>query len=245
MPFALAIVILQIVLVVHAAKTGRFQPWGWIIILIPLAGAAAYVLVELVPEWLGSAQGRKAQRGVINTIDPERRYRELGDQLDVSDTVAARAALADECLTLGKFEEARHHFEEILARPMGEEPHVMLGRARAEFGLGEPEKAVATLDALRQRWPDYQSAEGHLLYARALHEANRHDEALVEFQAVSAYYPGAEARVRWAQLLDSLGRREEARALFRETLAQLGRASPYVRQMQAEWIAVAERELRR
>jgi hypothetical protein len=95
------------------------------------------------------------------------------------------------------------------------------------------------------RWPDFQSADGHLLYARALHEANRHDEALVEFQAVAAYYPGAEARVRWGQLLDALGRHREAKALFRDTLVQLKRAPQHARVMQAEWTAIAERELRK
>ena len=47
----------------------------------------------------------------------------------------------------------------------------MLGLARAEFGLGRSEDTVKTLDELRRRWPDYQSAEGHLLYARALEDA--------------------------------------------------------------------------
>ena len=198
-----------------------------------------------MPEWFGSRHGQKVQRKVINSISPERRYRELGNQLEVSDTVATRSALADECLTLGKFEEAKLHFDEILDRHMGDEPLFMLGRARAEFGLGAPEKAVATLDELRRRWPDFQSADGHLLYARALHEANRHDEALEEFAAVSNYYSGAEARVRWGQVLDALGRRQEARAVFRDVLLRYKNAPFHAKEMQAEWLAIAERELRK
>jgi hypothetical protein len=50
---------------VHAAKTGRFMPWGWIILLIPGFGALAYVLAELVPEWFGSAQGQRARRNIV------------------------------------------------------------------------------------------------------------------------------------------------------------------------------------
>jgi hypothetical protein len=245
MPIALVIVLLQITMIVHAAKTGRFTPWGWIILFIPLAGAIAYIAIELVPEWLGSAKGQKTQRRLVQTIDPERRYRELSDRLDVTDTLANRVALAEECLRIGRFDEAKHHYDNVLTRPLGDEPHFMLGRARAEFGLGEPEKVIATLDELRRRWPDYQSPDGHLLYARALHGANRHEEALAEFEAVSNYYPGAEARVHWDMLLDALGRREQAKVLFRDTLTQLKRAPSHARQMQAEWIAVAERELRR
>jgi hypothetical protein len=107
MPLALLLLVINVVLIVHAAKTGRFSPWGYIILLLPGIGALAYVLVELVPEWFRSPQGQHAQRRVRNTIDPERRYRELSDQLAVVDTVANRAALAEECLELGKYGELR------------------------------------------------------------------------------------------------------------------------------------------
>jgi hypothetical protein len=110
---------------------------------------------------------------VVSTLDPGRRYRELTDQLQVADTIANRAALAEECLALGKFEEALGHYEHILALPMGDDAIYALGKARAQFGLGNAQQAVTTLDDLRERWPDYQSAEGHLLYARALEESGR------------------------------------------------------------------------
>ena len=120
----------------------------------------------------------------------------------------------------------------------------MLGKARAEFGFGRPQSAVATLDELRARWPDFQSGDGHLLYARALAGSGRTDEALEEYKAVSGYFPGAEARVRWAMLLESLGRLTEAKTIYAELLTQMRHAPDYVRKAQAEWIAIAQRQLR-
>ena len=58
------------------------------------------------------------------------------------------------------------------------------------------------------------------------------------------YYPGAEARVRYGLLLDKAGRQNEAKAVFTEVLTQLKRAPKYVRRVQAEWIALAEKALR-
>ena len=179
MPFGIILLLINVGLIVHAAKTGRFWPWGYIILFIPGLGALAYVLVELLPEWFGSAQGQQARRRVVSTLDPEKRYRALTDQLDVADTIANRSALADECLALGKFAEAERHYEHILALPMGDDAVYALGKARAQFGLGHPQEAVATLEDLRARWPDYQSAEGHLLYARALEDSGRTDDALL------------------------------------------------------------------
>ncbi len=244
MPLALILGVLDIVLVVHAAKTGRFSPWAYVILMIPGVGALAYVLVELAPEWFGSYQGQKARKRLVATVDPQRRYRALTDDLAITDTIANRDALAAECVALGKFDEAVHHYDEIIARPMGEEPVFFLGRARAEFGQGRPADAVATLDELRRRWPDYQSADGHLLYARALEEIGRTDEAIEEYKALAGYYPGAEARVRYGVLLDRLDRKAEARAVLSELLTHMRRAPRHVRKVQAEWIGMAERALR-
>jgi len=245
MPFGLILLVVNVALIVHAAKTGRFWPWGFIILFIPGFGALAYVLVELLPEWFGSARGQQARARLAGTLDPGKHYRELSDQLEVVDTIATRAALAEECLALGKFAEAENHYAHILALPLGEEPIYALGKARAEFGLDRPQDAVATLDDLRHRWPDYQSADGHLLYARALEASGRIEDAIAEYRAVANYYPGAEARVRYGLLLDKAGRSAEAKAVLADVLAQLKRAPKYVRRVQAEWIALAQRALAR
>jgi hypothetical protein len=244
MPLAAILMVIDIALVIHAAKTGRFSPWGYIILMLPGIGALAYVLVELLPEWMGGVQGQTARKRLVDTLDPQRRYRELSDRLAIADTVANREAVAEQCLALGKFEEAKGHFEEILTRPLGEEPIYYLGLARAQFGLGRPSVTVATLDDLRSRWPSYQSNEGHLLYARALEESGRNDEAIDEYKVLAGSYPGAEARVRYGLLLDRLGRRTEAKAVLSDVLTHMKRAPKYVRKVQAEWIAAAEKALR-
>jgi hypothetical protein len=244
MQFGFILLLIDVACIVHAAKTGRFWPWGYVVLFLPGFGAAAYVLIELVPEWFGSVHGQKARARVVSTLDPGRRYRLLADQLEVTDTIANRSALADECLTLGRFDEALQHYQHILSLPMGDDPIYVLGRARAQFGLGRWDDVIVSLDNLRSRWPDYQSAEGHLLYARALEESGRTQDALAEFHALANYYPGAEARVRYGLLLDKAGRQAEAKNVLTEALAQLKRAPKYVRRAQAEWIALAERAVR-
>ena len=244
MQYGVILLVFEVVLIVHAAKTGRFWPWGLIIFLLPAFGGLAYVLIELLPEWFGSVQGQHARKSVVGTLDPGRRYRQLTDQLEVTDTIANRSALAEECLELGKYQEALGHYDHILSLPMGDDAVYAFGKARTQFGLGHPQDAVATLDDLRARWPDYQSAEAHLLYARALEDSGHTDAALSEYQAVANYYPGAEARVRYGLLLDKAGRKAEAKTLLTETLTGLKRAPKYVRRAQAEWMALAEKALR-
>lgn len=244
MQLGIILVLVDVLCVVHAAKSGKFWPWGAVILALPGFGAVAYFIMEILPDWLGTPQGQLARHRVAKTLNPGKHYRMLSDQLEVADTIANRVALAEECLQLGKFEEAQGHYEHVLALPMGDEPAYALGKARAQFGLDRASETVATLDQLRARWSDYQSAEGHLLYARALEESGRGDEALFEYQAVAQYYTGAEARVRYALLLDKLGRHAEAKAALTEVLARYKRVPGYVRRMQAEWITRAEKALR-
>jgi len=243
MPVALIIMLLDITLVYHAAKTGRLQPWAFIILMIPLVGALAYIVVELVPEWFGSPGAQQVRRRVANKLDPEKRYRELSDRMLDADTIANRSALAAECLELGRFDEAERHYDHILSLPLGDDPIYALGKARAQFGAKRPSEAIATLDNLQSHWPNFQSAEAHLLYARALAEAGRADEALEEFSALLAYSPGAEVRVRYGMLLKLVGRTAEARVVFNELLLQMKRAPKHARDMQAEWLAIAEKQL--
>lgn len=243
MPVALVVIVLQITLIYHAAKTGRLRPWAFIILIVPLLGSLAYIVVELLPEWLGSHDVQQARRRVANKLDPEKRYRELSDRLVVTDTIANRAALAAECVEIGRFDEAEHHYDHILSLPMGHDAIYALGKAKAQFARKRPAEALATLDELQRTWPDYNSAEAHLLYARALQEAGRTDEALEEYHALLDYAPGAEARVRYGLLLKLAGRLADARHVFTEFLIQMRRQPKHVRKAQAEWIAIAEKQI--
>jgi hypothetical protein len=240
-PIAILLLIVDVALIAHAAKTGRFSPWGYVILMLPGLGAAAYVMVEILPEWLGSYRGQVAQRAMARAVNPGRRYRELTDELAIVDTIATRAALAEECLELGRFEEALFHYSALIANPLADEPQFLLGKARAQSGLRQPAMAIATLDELIGRWPDFRSPEGHLLYAIALEEDGRNDEALAHYSNLGEYFAGVEPRVRQAQLLQRLGRVAEAKAVAEDVVRGLKRAPAYARKNQRQWFASAQR----
>ena len=243
MPIAIVLFLLDVTLIIHAAKTGRFSPWAYVILFLPGIGSLAYILVELLPEWMGGVQGQKARRSVLKTLNPERRYRDLTDRLELTDTIANRVSLAEECLALGKFEEAEAHYAVALSQPMGEVPAYALGKARAQFGLHRYDQVTATLDDLRERWPDFQSARAICF---TLGRWKRADDWRTRSQNSTHCRStfDAEARVRYGLLLGKLGRGTEAQSVFFEVMKQAKRAPRYVRKRQAEWIAIAERELR-
>ena len=236
----------DIALIVHAARTGRFMPWGFVILFLPGIGALAYVVVELVPEWLGSTGARRAGRSVVAALDPERRYRDAKDELAIVDTIANRAALAEACLSLGKFEEARD--------PLRRHPRLAAGRRAGLHARPRARRIRPRRDGAGGR--DARRTEGALarlplagrpssLRQGAGRRGPRSKRRSRAYEAVGAYYPGAEPRVRRAELLARLGRADEARALADEVARGLRRAPAHVRRAQSQWLAAAEKLARR
>lgn len=238
MPFVLLAI--DIFLMIHAARTGRFMPWFYVIMLLPGLGGVAYIALELVPEWYRSDEAKRSRAKIVQTADPERQYRALAERLRMADTVTNRTAMAEECQRLRKHDEAAGHWSAAIAMPHGDEPQFFVSLAEAMIGAGRAEEALEALAEAKSRWPEFDSARGHLAYAKCLATLGRDDEAAQEFAALASYYPGPEAKVRLAMVLARLGRTQAAKDICGDVRLDMKAAPPHVRRMHANWITEAE-----
>ncbi len=74
-PISILILAIQVGLIVHVIKTGRNMVWIMAIGLLPLVGALAYVVVEILPSMSGSRTARRAKSGVGRLLDPDKDLR--------------------------------------------------------------------------------------------------------------------------------------------------------------------------
>ena len=243
MPYFVLSLLVQVALVVHAIKTGRNSIWIWVLVLLPPIGPLAYVVVELLPELMGSRTARTAARGMRKAIDPRRELRRATATAALTDTVESKAKLAGELLRRGDYAAAMDAYRAGLKGLYQHDPTLLLGLAEAQFAAEDPAAARASLDDLIAHNPDFKSADGHLLYARALEAEGNLVKAESEYRAIAGYYPGAEAKVRYAQLLLKAGKAADARATLDDIVKTAEFAPSHVRRAQAEWIAIAKREL--
>ncbi|MBV8743249.1 MAG: tetratricopeptide repeat protein [Sinobacteraceae bacterium] len=241
MTFFFLSLLIQVLLIVHVIKTGRNQIWIWVLALLSLPGALAYIAVELVPELFRSRTAQRTARGFRKAIDPTADLRRFEQEARVTGNVASRQRYAEELSRQGRHDEAIAQFREALTGLYAHDPNLMLGIARAQFAKGEAAAARATLDELIRLNPDFKSPEGHLLYARALESEGNLSKALEEYRVLAFSYPGAEAAVRYAQLLKSQGQPEEARKVARELLEQARIAPAHYRRAQKSWLDAAQR----
>jgi hypothetical protein len=242
MPVYLATIAIQVIAAVHLFKTGRDMRWLLAIVFLPLVGSLAYFCLEVLPSLQHNRTARSVLRRARNTVDPNRGVREGSLDYERSQNIETASRLADELTKAGRFADAIRVCNEARTGIFEDDPKILLPLANAHFGAGQYQEAIATLDYLREKNPGFRSADGHLVYARALEESGASDRALGEYEALARYYPGAEARVRHAMLHKKLGHTERAAELFGALLKDARLAPKHFRRSQREWIDLAERE---
>ena len=236
--------VIQAGLIIHVIKTGRNQLWIWVLLLLPAGiGAIAYVAVEIIPELLRSRTAQRTARGFRKALDPDADLRRYESEARIGGNVASRQRYAEELARHERFDEAIAQYRQSLSGLYEHDPNLMLGLAQAQFARGDARAARTTLDELIRLNPDFRSPAGHLLYARSLEAEGNVAKALEEYRVAAPAYPGAEAAVRYAQLLDTQGQRAEAQRIARELLEQARIAPGHYRRAQREWLEAAQRLL--
>jgi hypothetical protein len=233
---------IQAGLIVHVIKTGRSMLWIWALAL-PVAGPIAYIVAEILPEFMGSRTARRAKSGVRRMIDPDRDLRRAAAEVEISGNVDARRRLAEELFERSQYQDAIEVYSGGLKGIFEHDPTLLLGLARAHFAAQDFAAARAALERLTQHNPEFKSADAQLLYARTLEAQDALEEAERAYAATAAAYPGAEARLRYGLLLKRRDKLPEARRVLKDLLdgARLGPA--HYRKAQAQWLERARREL--
>jgi hypothetical protein len=241
--YVLAPYLLQAAAIVHCIKTGRNWLWIWVLILpgIGALAALAYVAIEILPDLFRSSTAQRTARGFKRAVDPFADLRRFENEARLQGNVAARQRYADELVLHGRHEEAIEQYRQALTGLYVHDPNLMLGLARAQFGSRAAAAARGTLEELFRHNPDFLSPEAHLLYARSLEGEGSMAKALEQYRGLANSYPGAEAAVRYAQLLEAQGQRDEARKVARELLDQARIAPGHYRRAQRAWLDAAAR----
>jgi len=234
-------------LVVHCIKTHRNTIWVYVLIMLiafPGVGPAIYLGAEILPELLRSRTSQRAMRGIRTTLDPEGNLRKFENEMKVTGNVGARQKYADELVRLGRAAEALPIYQTCLTGVFADDPKLLLGFAHAQFEAGQAAAARQTLDDLIKKNPDFKSPAGHLLYARALEAEGDVEKALAEYATLAEYFPGAEAGVRYAKLLNRADQRPLAQQTLNALLDRAKYAPAHYRKAQQEWLDEARKELR-
>jgi len=236
--------LLALALIIHCYKTGRDRWWMFALLVMGPLASAAYLLVVVLPEFFGSYTGQKTTKKLQRLINPKGDVQRLSDDMSRSNSVETRRRLAEELLEHEDFDQAEKLFRESRVGMFEHDPVMMLGQARALFGLERYADVIRVLDELADMDPGFQNQEGQLLYARAHGELGLHDKAIVEFKAVTEYFAGPEANVFYAQYLETHGQAEKAEEIYKK-IVEVAQLSPaHYRRTHRVWIKMAQQKIR-
>ncbi len=242
MPYAIVLLVLKGLAIMHVLRTGRERWWILVIALLPVVGLLVYTLFEVLPSLTQSLTGRRAVRRVQSAVDPGRGVREARLEYERNANVDTAARLAQELTATGGCDEAIRICNAARTGLFEDDPKLLLALADAQFAANRHADVIATIEALRATNPGFHAPDGHLLHARALEASGSTARALEEYAALADYYPGAEARVRYAMLCRQTGDIAQARNLLAAILRDARLAPEHVRRSQREWLDIARHE---
>ncbi|MCV6620404.1 MAG: tetratricopeptide repeat protein [Cellvibrionaceae bacterium] len=243
MPFLILTVLIQVAFVIHVVKTGRNTTWIWIVLMLPIAGALAYLILEVLPDAGNTRTGRRAKQKVSQALNPDKDLNQATRAYQRADTVENAMNLANACLDKGLYQEAQKLFDKALQGPLADDPHLMFGAAKAEFGLGNLSKTKELLDKLIESNPDFKDQDAHLLYARSLDGLQQINAAQHEYEALYNYYMGPDAMFYFAEFLAANNNADQAQSIYSEIVTAAADQNRHYRELHADIIRKARLKL--
>jgi hypothetical protein len=252
-PLNIGIFLIDIALAVHCVRNGHNVLWILALgiasflggILALFAVWIGYLAFCVIPDFTGSHRFRRFTGSLAQAADPGRAYREKKRQAELTGSVDAKRALAEESIKRGLYTEAVELYQAAMQGPLGEaDPALLKGLARAQMLAGDGAASEAAFLKLKALDPAAIDSDAELDHARALALQGKKEAAVRQYELVAPRYSGEEARCRFALLLEEMGQEERAQALFREILASVKGAPSYYRSRQGEWVKIAKQHLK-
>jgi hypothetical protein len=229
---------------IHAVRTGRTQPWLFILIIGGSLGAAVYFFAVLLPELLGGQTARRVGQAAVKALDPEREYRAAKAAFDDTPTVGNQARLGHAAYALGKLEEAEAAFRAATATSHADDPDLITHHVKSLVTLTRYDDALKRLEDLRSLDAKLiERPDVALLFGQTFAGLGRNKEADAPFRWAADRLPGLEAAGRYAAFLAHTGRRGEAEIALAEIDRRLTKIAPALRGEARQWRDLAAEAL--
>jgi hypothetical protein len=233
-------IFVQIAALVHFFRRRPDGYWFYIIIFGGGVGAAAYLIVEAIPD-LGLL------RGVFQGFGRRNRIKILETQILDNPSPGNYEELGELLLEQKQFAKGRDAFNRAIS-VRADSPHAFYHRGQCSLGLGDFAAAIPDLERVvaKDAKFDYYRAAG--LLADAYARTGRLDLAAPLFASVTQFSTTPETLYNYANFLKLENRQAEAREWAQKLLAKKRTLPRYMQRVERPWFRKAkslERDLAR
>lgn len=229
--------ILQGLAIWHYFRRRPDNYWFYIIIFLGAPGALIYLAVEALPDigLLGQS---------FKVFPRRKRIRQLEAMIRDNPSAGNYEELGDLYMDDGKLPQARAAFDKAIAA-RADTPDPFYRRAVCAIQLGDGATAVADLERVTAKDPNYDFQRAAGLLAHAYAKAGQKEKAEELFRKVTVTSTLSETYLNFADLLASEQRNAEAREWAQKVLDKKPTMPGYLKRRERPWFRKAKEVLKK
>lgn len=219
----------------------RREEWLWAVFIVFGFGLSAVLYYFFVYRPGGGLDMRGFE---LPGAQGRRRIKELEEQIYHLDKAHHHSQLGDIYFQKGRLAGAAACYQAAMERD-AEDIDTRAHYGQCLLRLGRAGEALKLLEGVRMQDPKHDYGHSLMALAEAYAALGERDKALATWNAVLQSYTYARARVQAAELLLAQDRKEHARSMLREVVADDRHAPAFQRRRERVWVRKAERMLKR
>jgi hypothetical protein len=222
---------LMAIALIHFMRRRPDNYWLWIILMGGGIGALAYIIMEVLPD-LGLL------RQQFRIFSHRKRITQLEVLILDNPSAGNYEELADLYLEQRKYQKAKECYDRAISTRT-DSPDPFYRRAICAIELGDFPSAVADLERVIRKDPnyDYQRAAGLLAFAWS--QSGKVEEARTLFEQVTQTSTLSETQYNYARFLAAQGKAAEARQWAQKVLAKKVTMPRYLKRRERPWFRKA------
>ncbi len=229
--------LLQLGAIIHLVKRGAPGYWLFIILIGGWIGAAAYIIVEIIPDM------RFVGAGMFAGSNRKKRIADLESKIIDNPSPANFEELGELNWEQGEFAKAREAYDRsITAR--SDSIHVFYHRGLCSMEMGDLNSAIADLQYVVNQDAKFDYHRARALLAHLYGKAGHAEAAAANFEEVAVHSTTPETFYNYAAFLKEQGRKDDARAWAQKVLEKKKTLPRYMQRIEAPWFAKAKAMLK-
>lgn len=232
-------VVLQVLAIIHALKTGRGN-WLYLLIFLPGIGFVIYFAMELLPEITSGNFSKSLKKYFF----PNQEVNEWQRKVQIADSITNKLGLSNAYANQKQYGKAIELSQSCLQGHYSDDPAILLQLARQYFYNGQYKESLTYFDQLyAKNTARISMVEDELLYVRAQEGNGENELANKGYQQVIRNHHSLEAHYYYGLFLKKQSRKEDAREQFQAVRSEIRLLPRYLRKRNAGWLRKSIREL--
>lgn len=224
--------LLQIFCLYHAYKNNSEQKWYWLIIFFPLGGGLIYLYTHFYNRSTIEIITENVKGVVINDY----RIGQLEKEMQFSDSVKTKTALADEYARIGRYKDAIDLYTDCAQGFMSDDTSLLMKLTQTHFLHTDYEAAVSYGKQLEKE-KTFKNSDERASYAWSLHYTGNTEQAEAIFKDMDSSFANYIPRTEYCKFLLATNRADESKIKLNDLLTEFDQMKSPERRLQKSILA--------